>query len=172
VDTSGLLGSLSSECCITFQQLQQGQTAKLQIRRIALVVDHGQDANEFANHKVVFFDGNINGITALSSLQLVTGQQRTFDLATNGVSITITKLTSPGNASFVPTVVKVIRSGSIVINGGKFAASVNINDLQPESGARYTIGLCPDGAEEVDPSLPANTPLGLCIGDPAFMTLL
>ena len=170
VDTSGL-GSLASACCVTFKTLQQGQLGKLLVRRISLVVDHGEEAlTVFNNHKVVFRDGSVNGITALSSLQVVTGLQRTSDLSTNGVSITITKLTSPSNSSFVPTVVKVIRSGSIVINGGKFTTSVNINDLAPESGAQYTISLCPNGVEEG--TYPANTPVGLCIGDQAFMTLL
>ena len=109
----------------------------------------------------------------LFMLQIVTGLARTTDLSTNGVSITITKLTSPGNTGIVPRVVKVIPSGGIVINGGKFTASVNVNELDPESGAQYTISLCPNGAEaDAGVGAPANTPLGLCIPDQAFMTLL
>lgn len=179
VDTSGLLGNLASPCCITFKQLQQGQTAKLSLRRMSVIVDHGLDDLLHAvpaNHKVIFRDGNVNGITAFSTLQVVTGLERMFDLSTNGVSITITKLTSPNNTGVVPRVVKVIPSGSIVINGGKFTTSVNVNELDPESGAQYTLSLCPNGADtgsglEPLPNSPP-VPLGLCISDQAFMTLL
>jgi hypothetical protein len=169
VDTSGLVGNLASPCCITFGQLQQGTTGKLRVRKMSLIVDHGTDTTEFANHKVMFFDGNVNGFNAFSTLQVVTDVTRTFELSTNGVSIVITKL----GGTFGQGVVKVIRSGEIVINGGKFTASVNVNDIQPESGAEYTIALCPSGAEtdsgaQTDPLLPP----GLCIGDQAFMTLL
>jgi hypothetical protein len=177
VDLSGLVGSLAAPCCDTFKKFQTGQTGQLRVRRISVIVDHGLDDPLHAvpaNHKVIFKDGNVNGVTALASLQVVAGVARTVDLSTNGVSITITKLTSPSaGSSFVPVVVKVIPSSQIVINGGKFTTSVNVNELQPESGAQYTISLCPNGAEsDAAISAPANTPLGLCISDQAFMTLL
>jgi hypothetical protein len=175
VDTSGLLGNLSSPCCMTFKQFTTGQTGKLVVRRISLVVDHGDvPLATPANHKVVFLDGNVNGATAFSTdpsttaLQTVTGVERTFDLSTEGVSIVIRKLTGSNQG-----IVKVIRSQDIVINGGKFTASVNVNDIDAESGAQYTISLCPNGAEsgsgaDTDPLVPP----GLCIPDQAFMTLL
>jgi hypothetical protein len=178
VDLSGLVGNLAAPCCNTFKKFQTGQTGQLRVRRISLIVDHGLDDplpyQVPANHRIVFNDGNVNGVTARSSLQIVTGFARTVDLSTNGVSIAITKLTSPSvGPSFVPVVVKVIPSSQIVINGGKFTTSVNVNQLQPESGAQYTVSLCPNGAEsDAGLGAPANTPLGLCIPDQAFMTLL
>jgi hypothetical protein len=64
----------------------------------------------------------------------------------------ITKLTGQ-NAG----VVKVVPSSQIVINGGKYTTSVNVNDIQAESGQSYAISLCPNGTEQNDPNLPANT---------------
>ena len=172
VDTSGLAGNLASACCLTFGQLQKGQLGKYLVRKIAFVVSPGTPAaNPAENYKVTFFDGNVTGngisVSALSSLQLVTGVARSFDLITNGVSIVITKLT--GNN---PGIVKVVRSQDIVINGGKFTTSVAINDMSPESGADYSVSLCPNGAEQTDPNLPVNTPLGICISDQARLRLL
>jgi hypothetical protein len=173
VDTSGLVGNLASPCCITFEQLQQGQTGKLVVRRISVVLDQGSPSTSPANYKVIFKDGSVNGITAFATLQVVTGEQRTFDLDTSGVSFTVVKLTSPSNPNFVPTVVKVIPSSQIVINGGKFTAHVNVTELAAESGAQYTISLCPNGAEsDAAIGAPPNTPVGLCIPDQAFFTLL
>src|SRR4030095_10538045 len=93
VDISGLTGNLASTVPITFPQLKQGQLGNLRVRKMSVIVHHGQDANQFASHKGVFKDGNVNGFTAASSLQVVTGLTRTFDLSTNGVSMVIQKLT-------------------------------------------------------------------------------
>ena len=168
VDVSGLAGSLASPSPITFQKLKSGSTGGLRVRKMSVIVDHGQDPEQFANHKVTFKEGNVNGFTASPYLQVVTGVTRTFDLSTNGVSIVIQKLTG----TFDVGVVKVIRSADIQIIGGKFSTSVNVNEISPESGAQYTISLCPNGAEQTLPLTDTTTPLGLCIPDQAFMTLL
>jgi len=168
VDISGLTGSLGSPSPITFQKLKSGATGALLVRKMSVIVDHGDvSLASPANHKVIFFEGNVNGFTASPYLQVVTTPTRTFDLSTNGVSIVIKKLTGTIDIG----VVKVIRSPDIQIIGGKFTASVNVHDISPESGAEYTISLCPSGVEETG-TLPANTPIGLCIPDQAFMTLL
>jgi hypothetical protein len=172
VDTSGLAGNLGSPTPITFQQLKSGNTGQLRVRKMSVIVDHGDvPLTESANHKVTFKEGNVNGFLASPFLQVVTTPTRTFDLSTNGVSIVIKKLTD-GNGNPVDEVVKVIRSADIQIIGGKFSASVNVNEISPESGAQYTISLCPNGAEETLPLTDTTTPLGLCIPDQAFMTLL
>jgi len=173
VDPSGLVGNLMAPCCITFAKAQGGQLGKFLVRKIAFIVSPASPpADPAENYKVTFFDGNVNGITAFSSLQAVTGVTRIFDLSTNGVSIVITKLTSPTAAPL--GVVKVVRSTDIVINGGKFTTSVNINDIQPESGATYGISLCPSGAETdfVPDGDAALTPPGICIANQATMELL
>lgn len=166
VDISGLTGNLASTVPITFPQLKQGQLGNLRVRKMSVIVDHGQDPNQFASHKVVFKDGNVNGFTAASSLQVVTGLTRTFDLSTNGVSMVIQKLTGQN-----PGIKKVITSGGIQINGGKFVASVNVNEIDAESGAEYTISLCTNGAEQTG-ALPPNTPVGICIPAQAYFSLL
>ena len=155
VDPSGLLENLDAPCCVTFANAKSGQLGKFLVRKIAFIVSRpvspALDPDEpfFDNFKVTFHDGTVtgNGITvsAQSSLQVVTGVTRSLDLSTNGVSFVITKLSSPTDAEL--GIVKVIRSTDIVINGGKFTTSVNVNDIQPESGAQYGISLCPNGAE-------------------------
>jgi hypothetical protein len=173
VDPSALLGNLASPCCITFKQAQ-GKYGKFLVRKMALLVDHGdQPLTTPMNHEVTFFDGNINGVTAASFLEVVTGIVRTFDLSTNGVSIVISKLTLNQVPLAEPLIVKVIRSADIQINGGKFVSSVNVNDLQPDvGGTEYAINLCPNGVEVPDPPLLPTVPLGICIPDQAIMTLL
>lgn len=172
VDTSAMLGQFSAPCCITFAQFRQGARAQLRVRKIAFVVDQGSPASPLpdpVNHKVIFLDGSVNSATAFATLEVVTDVTRTFDLSTNGVSIVITKLSGTSGLG----VVKVIRSGQIVINGGKFTASVNVNDIQAESGAQYAISLCPDGAEAESGA--NDNPLvapGICISEAALMTLL
>ena len=116
VDPSGLVGNLAAPCCITFGKAKTGQIGKLLVRKIAFIVSQGTPpAAPAENYKTTFMDGNVNGTTALASLQQVTGVTRTTDLSTNGVSIVITKLT--GN---IPPlgVVKVVRSADIQIIGG------------------------------------------------------
>ena len=174
VDLSGLAGNLSSPCCATFAKAKGGQLGKYLVRKIAFIVSPASPpADPAENYKVTFLDGNVNGNTALSSLQVVVNVTRTFDLSTNGVSFVITKLSSPTGAPL--GIVKVIRSADIIINGGKFATSVNINDIQPESGAQFGISLCPNGAETdfaPDGPAPELTPPGICIANQARMTLL
>ena len=181
VDISGLAGNLASPCCITFGQFQKGTLGKYLVRKVAFIVSRSESLLDSAkNFKVTFNDGQVNTFKAsdvdpmsgLPSLQVVTGETRNFDLSTNGVSFVITKLTSPSAGPV--GVVKVVRSADIVINGGKFTASVNINDIRPESGAKYGVSLCPNGAEtnfapDGDPLL---TPPGICIAQQAIMTLL
>lgn len=178
VDTSGLVPNLDSPCCITFQQLKQGQTGKLFVRKAAFVNDHGSlPLTTFKNHLTTFFDGNINGVTAAPFLEVVTPRARVTLTSTNGVSFVITKLTQVVNGIKVPldtpVVVKVIRSQDITINGNKFTTTFNTNDIQADQGGTdYVISLCVSGAEDVDPSLPPNTPVGICIQNQALMTLL
>lgn len=192
VDTSGLAGNLASPCCITFKKFQQGSTGQLLVRKMSLIVDHGigvpltpcspSDTSACANHMVTFFDGNVNGFTALSSLQIVTGVTRTFDLSTDGVNIMITKLSDPtAPASYqatLPKIVTIVPSTDITINGGKYTSSVNVNALEPNSGATYAVSLCPNGSA-IDPILNplqdtsgAWRPQGICIPDQAIFTLL
>jgi len=68
-------------------------------------------------------------------------------------------------------VVAVIPSSQIIINGGKYTTSINVNQMQAESGASYAISLCPNGTEQNDPNLAPNTVLGNCIADQSRMTL-
>ncbi|HKZ03966.1 MAG TPA: hypothetical protein VJU81_00725 [Methylomirabilota bacterium] len=172
VDASQLLGGLAVPCCSKFSDLQKGQIGNARVRKIAFVVSRPISPPSdplTENYKVLFKDANVNGITAVSSLRVVTGETRvTGELSTNGVSFVITKLTG----TFGLGIKKVIPSSEITIIGGKFAGSVNTNDIDPESGAQYGISLCPNGTEQNDPSLPPNTPLGICIADQAIMTLL
>lgn len=171
VDASGLAGNLAQTAFMTFREAQRGQIGKAFVRKIAFVV--GRPVSPASdpldeNYKVTFFDGNVNGITALSSLQKVTGEVRiTEGLTPNGVSVTITKLTMDN-----PGVVKVIPSSQILFSGGKFTTTTPINDIDPQSGAKYSISLCPFGTTDNDQNLAANTVLGICIDDPAIMTLL
>jgi hypothetical protein len=170
VDASQLLGGLAVPCCRKFSDLQKGQIGNARVRKLSFVVSRpiSPASDPAENYKVVFKDANLNGITAVSSLRVVAGETRvTEGLSTNGVSFVITKLTGTNRG-----VKKVIPSSGITINGGKFTASVNVNDIDPESGAQYGISLCPNGTEENDPLLPPNTVLGICIADQAIMTLL
>jgi len=130
---------------------------------MSLIVDQGSVPG-LNNQKVTFLDGNVNGITAASTLETVTNPQRTFDLPTTGVSMVITKLTGSGTG-----VVKVILNPGI--NGGEYRTQVNVNELFPEpDGTTYSIDLCLSGA--ASPGLPPNTPIGICIPTQAIMTLL
>ena len=113
VDLSGLAGNLAAPCCVTLAQARQGSLGNALVRKIAFIVSRpvSPASDPADNYKVTFFDGNINGVTALSSLMVVTGFARvpTEQLSTNGVSFVITKLTGSTNIG----VVKVIRSGNI-----------------------------------------------------------
>lgn len=172
VDLSGLAGNLAAPCCVTWAQARQGSLGNALVRKIAFIVSRpvSPASDPADNYKVTFFDGNINGVTALSSLMVVTGFARvpTEQLSTNGVSFVITKLTGSANIG----VVKVIRSGNITTDGNKYSVDphVNVNEIFPESDAQYSISLCPSGVEETDPSLPANTPIGICIANNARLT--
>jgi hypothetical protein len=188
VDTSGLAGNLSSSCCITFKQFQTGPTGKLVVQKAVFINDHGSlPLTTFANHRVTFFDGNVNGVTALSSLQVVspTGFRQVSDLPTSGVSMTVRKLTLNQVPIADPPVVKILLDSctptppattcdpDIEINGHQYRAHFNINSIQPDSsGGLFSIDLCPFGAEEVDPSVTATTPRGMCIPNQAILTLL
>ena len=188
VDLSGLVGNLSSPCCVKFSDAQKGNVGNQLVRRIAFIVSRPVapvSDPELTNYGVQFLDGNVNAFSAAtplppgtpSSLQTVTNFVRKTDLSTNGVSITITKLTSPTGTPQQPNtgVVLVIPSSQIIINGGKYTTSVNVNQIQAESGASYAIALCPNGAETdvvPDPTNPPSIPVrGLCIADQGRMTL-
>ena len=175
VDLSGLAGNLAEPCCETWAQARRGSLGNALVRKIAFVVSRpvSPASDPDVNFKVTFFDGNVNGVTALSSLMVATGFTRvpTAELSTNGVSFVITKLTGSNNIG----VVKVIRSGSISTEGNKYSVvpHINVNEIFPESGAQYSISLCLNGEEERDPSLPPlapNTPIGICIADNARLT--
>jgi hypothetical protein len=174
VDPSGLAGNLAGPCCITFGQAQQGTLGNSRVRKIAFIVSRpvSPASDPADNYKVQFFDGNVNGVTALSSLMVATGFTRvpTAQLSTTGVSIVITKLSGTNNLG----VVKVIRSGNISTGGNNFTVTPNISmgDLFPESGARYAFSLCPSGVEtDLDPSLDPKTVLGICIANQAILLL-
>jgi hypothetical protein len=174
VDLSGLVGNLATPCCIAFSAANKGNVGNLRVRRIAFVVGRPLSgvSDPPENYKVTLTNASVNGIPA--TLQAVTNIVRVTDLSTNGVSITITKLTSPTDVPPdplpVPRVVKVIPSSQIVINGGKFTSSVNVNEIAAESGASFAISLCPNGTTDNDPNLPANTVLGNCIADNSRFT--
>jgi hypothetical protein len=188
VDLSGLVGNLASPCCVSFSDAQKGNVGNQQVRRIAFIVSRPVSPPadpDKENYKVQFVSGSVNGITVTGTppqpgeippqglLQVVTNFVRKTDLSTNGVSITITKLTSPRTNNADTGVVAIIRSGQIVINGGKFTTSVNVNQIHAESQASYSIALCPNGAETdftPDPINP-NPVVGLCIADQGRMTL-
>ena len=168
VDLSGLAGNLATPCCIKFSAANKGNVGNLRVRRIAFIVSRpvSPPSDPAENYKVTLFDASVNGISAGSSLQVITNFVRVTDLSTNGVSIVIQKLTTAipnGNTG----VVKVVPSSGIIINGGKFTTSVNVNDIQAESQQSYAISLCPNGTTDNDPNLPANTVIGNCIADNA-----
>ena len=162
VDLSGLVGNLSSPCCVKFSDANKGNVGNQRVKRIAFVVSRevapvaAPETDE--NYGVQFLDANVNGITAngptaVPGLQTVTNLVRQTVLSTNGVSIAITKLTSPTGTPQQPNtgVVLVIPSSQIVIIGNKFTASINVNQMAAESGASYAISLCPNGTEQNDP---------------------
>ena len=97
VDLSGLAGNLAAPCCVTWAQARQGSLGNALVRKIAFIVSRpiSPASDPADNYKVTFFDGNVNGVTAQSSLMVVTGFARvpTEQLSTNGVSFVITKLT-------------------------------------------------------------------------------
>jgi hypothetical protein len=70
-------------------------------------------------------------------------------------------------------VVKVINPSDIVINGGKFTASVKVVDIQAEGGMPFAVSLCPNGTTEnptiidPDPITGKPTVVGICIADNA-----
>jgi len=164
VDLSGLAGNLSSPCCVKFSSANKGNVGNLRVRRIAFIVSRpvSPPSDPAENYKVTLFDASVNGISAGSSLQVITNFVRVTDLSTNGVSIVIQKLTGQNTG-----VVKVVSGSDIIINGGKFTTSVNVNDIQAESQQSYAISLCPNGTTDNDPNLPANTVIGNCVADNA-----
>lgn len=167
VDASNIAVNNPPACCVTFGSLQNGQIGNLFVRKIAFIVDRGvSGVDSDLNFKATFFDGNVNGITALSSLRVVTDFVRVTPTSTNGVYIVITKLNSVNDPNSVG-VVKVIKPSDIVINGGKFTASVKVVDIQAEGEMPFAVSLCPNGTTDNDPNLPANTPVGICIADNA-----
>ena len=189
VDASGIAVSNPPACCVTFGSLQNGTIGNLFVRRAGIVVDRGLSGDlEGLNFKVTFVSGALNAFTVSgvppaqpsvfnTLLQVVTNVVRVTPTSTNGVYIVITKLdgllTNPDNP-----VVKVIPPSQIVINGGKFTASVKVADIQPESGMPYAVSLCPNGATDntqfppngppqpLDPTIP----VGICIADNARFT--
>jgi hypothetical protein len=191
VDLSALFGNLAKPCCDTFKSFQTGQTGQAIVRKLALVVDHGvgvpltpcspSNGSACANYKVTFYDANVNGVTARSSLQVVTNVTRITDLVPDGVSIVITKLSDPSvPANTLPKVVKVIQNppeGSglpplIVINGAKFTSSVKVVDIEANSGATYAFNLCLNSAEiSAENPLTAGVARGICIPDQGIATL-
>jgi hypothetical protein len=161
---------LTNPCCSTFTEVKTA-LGTVGVRKIAFVVSRPvspvSDPDE--NYRVKFLDASVNGVTAASSLLVPSGNfVRVIPTSTTGVSITITKLTG-ANAG----VVKVIPSSGITIEGGRFKAVTSFNNIQAESGANYSVALCPDGSSEAetDPTLPANTVTGNCIADQGRFTL-
>ena len=154
-----------------FSSLQTGQIGNLYVRKIAFIVDRGiSGADTTDNFKVNFFDGNVNGTSALQSgaLQVVTNFVKVTPTSTNGVYIVITKLNSVTDPNSVG-VVKVIPPSDIVINGGKYTTSVKVLDIDAETGQPFSISLCPNGVESgfnPDPQTP-NPVVGICIADNA-----
>jgi hypothetical protein len=191
VDISALFGNLAKPCCTTFKSFQTGQTGQALVRKLALVVDHGigvpltpcspSNTSACANHKITFYDGNVNGVTARSSLQTVTNVVRVTDLVPDGVAIVITKLSDPAAPpNTLPKVVKVIQNppeGSpgpalVVINGGKFTTSVKVVDIEATTGAKYAFNLCPNSSDVTDENpLVAGVARGVCISDQGLATL-
>jgi hypothetical protein len=172
VDLSGLTGNLQAPCCVTWAQAKNGSLGNALVRKIAFIVSRPVSPPSDPltdNYKVTFFDGNVNGVTALSSLMVATGFTRvpTAQLSTTGLSIVITKLTGTSNLG----VVKVIRSGNITTGGNNFTVNPNISmsDIFPESGATYAFSLCPSGVEQTD--APENTVIGICIANQAILTI-
>jgi hypothetical protein len=182
VDLSGLAGNLAAPCCVTWAQARSGSLGNALVRKIAFVVSRpvSPESDPDVNFKVTFFDGNVNGVTALSSLMVATGFTRvpTAQLNTTGVSIVITRLLSPV-LNLPLGVIKVFRSGNLATDGNKFSVTPNMNlsDLTPESGGKYGFSLCPSGVETdfiLDPSLypdPNTAVLGICIANHATLTL-
>jgi hypothetical protein len=176
VDLSGLAGNLAAPCCVTWAQAKGGSLGNALVRKIAFIVSRPVSpvSDPADNYKVTFFDGNVNGVTALSSLMVATGFTRvpSAQLDTTGVSIVITRLLSPV-LNLPLGVIKVFRSGNLSTDGNKFSVTPNppLSELTPESGGKYGFSLCPSGVEQTDPSLPANTPIGICIANHATLTL-
>jgi hypothetical protein len=176
VDLSGLAGNLAAPCCVTWAHAKQGSLGNALVRKIAFIVSRpvSPPSDPADNYKVTFFDGNVNGVQALSSLMVATGFTRvpTAQLSTAGVSIVITRLFSPV-LNLPLGVIKVIRSGNLSTAGNNYTVTPNINmgELSPERGGKYGFSLCPSGVEETDPDLPDNTPIGICIADQATLTL-
>ena len=96
VDISGLAGNLAAPCCVTWAQAKNGSLGNALVRKIAFIVSRPVSpvSDPDVNFKVTFFDGNVNGVTALSSLMVATGFTRvpTAQLNITGVSIVITRL--------------------------------------------------------------------------------
>jgi len=164
VDASGILVNNPPLGLVTFGSVRTGTIGNLFVRKIAFIVDRGVSGVDTTdNFKATFVDGNVNGITAQSSLQVVTDQVRVTPTSTNGVYIVVTKLDGTNNVG----VVKVIPPSDIVINGGKYTTSVKVVDIFAESGAPFAISLCPNGVETgFNPDSP-NPVVGICIPDNA-----
>ena len=171
VDLSGLAGNLMTPCCVTWTQATNGQVGNALVKKIVFVSGRANPDVVNENYKVTFFDGNVNGVTALSSLMVATGFTRvpTAQLVTTGVSIVITKLAGTNNLG----VVKVFRSGNLDTSGNKYSVTptITMSQIFVESGAKYAFSLCPSGVEETDPNLDPKTPIGICIADQAILTI-
>ena len=176
VDLSGLAGNLAAPCCVTWAQARQGSLGNALVRKIAFIVGRPVSpvSDPADNYKVTFFNGNVNGEQALSSLMVATGFTRvpSAELNTTGVSLVITRLLSPV-LNLPLGVIKVFRSGVLSTDGNKFSVTPNMNlsELNPESGGKYGFSLCPSGVEQTDPELPDDTPIGICIANHATLTL-
>src|SRR4030095_9395428 len=105
-------------CCITWAQAKEGSlVGNALVRKIAFIVSRPVSpvpSDPDVNFKVTFFDGNVNSVTARSSLMVATGFTRvpTAGLNTTGVSIVITRLLSPV-LNLPLRVIKVFRSGDL-----------------------------------------------------------
>jgi hypothetical protein len=187
VDASGIAVNNPPACCVTFGSLQNGTIGNLFVRRAGLIVDRGLSGDlEGLNFKVTFFSGVVNAFTVSgvpptppsvlhTLLQVVTNVVRVTPTSTNGVYIVVSKL-DPANPNAPPLFTKVIPSTqgpeTIVIIGGKFTTSVNVQDLQAVSGAPFAISLCPNGVTNGVVPLPdnPNPVMGICIPDNARFT--
>jgi len=203
VDTSQVVGGSTN--LLTFKQFQ-GKFGSLRVRKVAFVNDYGNGYNwdygtngqpatlcgptntsACRNHRVTFFDGRVNGVTASSSLQVVSPDatfRKVSNLPTSGVSMVIRKLTSNGQPLANPEVKVVLRDCApdappscvpdIVVNGQQFRGKTGIQSLQPDTNfpTKYSIDLCLNGQEEGIPSTNPPTPTGLCIPDQTILTTL
>ena len=187
VDLSGLPGNLFAPCCETFAQATQGQAGNALVTKIAFISARPfspPDDPDDKNFKVTFFDGSVNGFSALSSLMVATGFTKvpTEQLSTAGVSIVVTKLTGTNHLGTV----KVIRSGNLSTAGNKYSANPNLTMSQifAEVGASYIFSLCPSGVEtgidghditlDLDPVLypdPNLAVLGICLGNQGKLSI-